>query len=847
MTGKQNTVGIITDRLGSMNCSKCNERLDISEFELFDKFACPECGTEQTVPAQLGNFHLIDVMGTGGMGAVYLAIDKSLNRNVALKVMHKAYGKDSKFYKDFQREAQATARLNHVNVVQVYSLGEEKEQPYIVMELVEGGRLDTEAESKTGRDLEELVLNTAIGVGQGLQAAADAGIIHGDIKPANILFDNYGQPKVVDFGLARFAGSTEGAGEIWGTPYYIAPEKARSKKEDARSDQYSLGATLWHVLAGRPPFEGDTPTDVVIARLKAPAPDIRDVNPDVSEKTASLLKRMMADEPNRRYPNYHSMAADARKVLSELPAAPSSGKGRRLMPTTTIQKRDAAAISAATSSGAPAAKKGPPIGAILGGVILVAAIVAGGIILMKPPKEKPKGTMLNDFQREQQRKRAEALKRTQAKSQNKATGSSSGNVSNSSSTDAKPFSDEQIQNLNLSVSSFLTGAFDSVSKLNGVIKNSPKDKTAYQWANLHNALYLLLNDDSGEAKKMAKKMAGLRINYNDDALKEKPELFCNFIAGSITEEQLDQGLTGTAEWYAAYGKFIKSLMRAAKGNMEEVEELSAVYKKGDPEDWRQVWAVLAESFNKQAKEMNSFLSDGELSGSEINDINTDFYLLWRNVTAKAPKAAAAVVKKAAPVVKKPRKGSKADVAAKKLASEAANAEMATVKKLGAEQVENIKKKEFKTALTNLEALAAELKTDGGKQTYSQYVEAHKMLNELHSLVIQGMKNSPYKGSISIGKPRYYKDETKVGIIARSGKKGLVSWYKINPADYTMLANYYLANSELPQTQIARSTFGLAYYIKVSGKAKEAENYATKAKVLDEKLTPLIKTFITEGK
>jgi serine/threonine protein kinase len=204
--------------------------------------------------------------------------------------------------------------LNHKNVVQIYSFGQHNGQPYIVMELVAGGKLDDLIAGSGGVD-ELKALQVHIEVTEGLMAASDVGLVHGDVKPANVLFGKTGEAKVVDFGLASYIGEQQQAGTVWGTPYYIAPEKARGKKVDFRSDIYSLGATLFHVLTGKPPFDGPTSNDVVMARLNQPAPKVTDFNPNIHSETAQMAARMLELDPAMRYPSYPALLIDMRNAL----------------------------------------------------------------------------------------------------------------------------------------------------------------------------------------------------------------------------------------------------------------------------------------------------------------------------------------------------------------------------------------------------------------------------------------------------------------------------------------------------------------------------------------------------
>lgn len=309
--------GVVVDRVEKVNCVGCQQMLDVSHLPSFSEFKCPHCDVSQRVPAQLGSFVLVERLGSGGMGVVYRAYDQKLGRFVALKVM-KHLGRDEDF-QQFCREAQATAQLNHPNVVQIYNFDQDQRlQPYIVMELVSEGRLDDKIAGGKQLD-EEFTLKTHIDVANGLKAASEFGLIHGDVKPENILFGSHGEAKVVDFGLAKFLGEAQQQpdGTIMGTPYYVAPEKARGKKVDFRSDIYSLGATLFHVLAGRPPFEGATAVDVVLARLHNPAPDISQFRSDLHPATIALVARMLEAEPIMRYPSYAALLVDLEGALEE--------------------------------------------------------------------------------------------------------------------------------------------------------------------------------------------------------------------------------------------------------------------------------------------------------------------------------------------------------------------------------------------------------------------------------------------------------------------------------------------------------------------------------------------------
>ena len=316
---------ILIERFEVIACSQCAQPIDTLSSTPFSLIHCPACGAEMRVPARFANFILLEQLGKGGMGSVYKAYDETLGRTVALKVMQQAIGQDRAFVEQFLQEARALAAINNPHIVQIYSYGEENGQPYIVMELVDGGRLDYIQEKQKALD-EVFVLQTAQQIIRGLQAANAAGMTHGDIKPANILYDRAGSAKVADFGLARFKGEKPKPGEVWGTPFYVAPEVVRGQAPNAGSDIYSLGGTLYHVLTGEPPFNGETVTDTVLLRFKEPPPNPRIFKNSISLKTAAILLRMLEMDPFARYPTYESLLKDITDALGLIREARSGTK-----------------------------------------------------------------------------------------------------------------------------------------------------------------------------------------------------------------------------------------------------------------------------------------------------------------------------------------------------------------------------------------------------------------------------------------------------------------------------------------------------------------------------------------
>ena len=287
---------------------------------------------------ETGNFLLERELGRGGMGGVYMGRDKMLDRPVAVKVMLKEYGADAEFVEKFKREAQAAARLIHPNIAQIYSYGIADGMPYIAMELVAGGSLD-QLMKNAGASIDiPRVMKICEQVAQALRCAADQGLVHGDVKPENVLLDANGNAKLVDFGLAAMQKDTN---EIWGTPYYIAPEKVKKELVDYRADMYSLGGTIYHALTGVAPFEGDDASAVVRKRFEgAPVPPSK-IRADISPQIDALVLKMLALNPADRFPSFEALLQEYSRVMATglissstganaQPASTSTG-GRKIM------------------------------------------------------------------------------------------------------------------------------------------------------------------------------------------------------------------------------------------------------------------------------------------------------------------------------------------------------------------------------------------------------------------------------------------------------------------------------------------------------------------------------------
>lgn len=273
----------------------------------------------------LGDFQVERMLGRGGMGEVYVARQISLNRQVALKVLRPDLLTKQNYLRRFEAEATAVAKLNHPNIVHVYTLGSTDNVRFIAMEYVQGTNLRDYLTKKGALDLPlaySIMRQSAVAIG----AAGEIGLVHRDIKPENILLTRKGQVKIADFGLCRDLDAEHlhltQPGVTMGTPLYMSPEQAQGHPTDHRSDLYSLGVTFYHMLTGQPPFKGETPFAVALKQIKEPPISMSVRRPEIPAELDRLVMRLMAKEPTDRYQSAAEMLRDLARV-KELIHAPS--------------------------------------------------------------------------------------------------------------------------------------------------------------------------------------------------------------------------------------------------------------------------------------------------------------------------------------------------------------------------------------------------------------------------------------------------------------------------------------------------------------------------------------------
>ncbi|MFZ2054648.1 MAG: serine/threonine-protein kinase [Candidatus Aminicenantales bacterium] len=315
---------------------------------------CGDCGTQlspseegspsvtQTLETSVGRleigccfaerYKILEELGKGGMGEVYRARDEKLDEEIALKVLKPEIAADKQTIERFKNELKFSRKIAHRHVCKMYDLNEEGETPFITMEYVKGKNLKSLIGEKAGLKERE-VIEMAKQVCEGLAEAHELGVVHRDLKPQNIMIDEKGNAKIMDFGIARSleAPGVTKAGVMIGTPDYISPEQAEGSPADHRSDIYSLGIILYEMAAGCIPFKGDTAFSLALKHKNQLPQDPRKVNARISEKLSRLILICMEKNRERRYQNTKELLADLRNIEDGFPLGQRSGLEERLL------------------------------------------------------------------------------------------------------------------------------------------------------------------------------------------------------------------------------------------------------------------------------------------------------------------------------------------------------------------------------------------------------------------------------------------------------------------------------------------------------------------------------------
>lgn len=304
-------------------CPYCQQNWLQPEASWGPGMACPSCGLPVAPGALLGRFQLVREISSGGLGSVHEAVDSNTGRLVAIKMLRPGVLGDPSAVARFAQEAQIAGSISHPNIAGVYEFGQEGGSCFLVMELLDHGSLA--AKIQAGRLPERDVLRVGLDVARGLQAASAKGLLHRDVKPGNIVFDPHGRAKLVDFGLAMpLEEVRRGEGGAWGSPYYVPPERLEGVAEDFRSDIYSLGASLFHAAAGRPPFKATSASVAAWKHLKAQRVSVKAFAPHLSEETASVINRCIERRPEDRYGNYFELIEALESALKHAMLSPET-------------------------------------------------------------------------------------------------------------------------------------------------------------------------------------------------------------------------------------------------------------------------------------------------------------------------------------------------------------------------------------------------------------------------------------------------------------------------------------------------------------------------------------------
>ncbi len=321
--------------------------------------------------ATLGDYDIYGELGRGGMAAVYLGLDLALNRKVAIKTMLPELVSREGMVQRFKREAQTAAGLNHPHIIQIYTVKQSKSLVYFVMKFIEGRSLESVIVDK-GQVPLPMAQTILSQVGSALDHAHKKGVVHRDVKPANIMIDEDGWAIVTDFGIAKVqeAGNLTATGTAIGTPHYMSPEQFHNKAVTGMSDQYSLGVVVYEMLSGKKPFDGGTYAEIITQHLFEPVPDIRGIRPELPPEVSETINRMMAKDPAQRFPDIesaiHALGTPASKkegdvVRTQMISLAKSGPQKKVrmsvpmspIPTSKKAPSPAATMAEARPKGAP--------------------------------------------------------------------------------------------------------------------------------------------------------------------------------------------------------------------------------------------------------------------------------------------------------------------------------------------------------------------------------------------------------------------------------------------------------------------------------------------------------------
>lgn len=293
-------------------------------------FQAEPAAVEPLIGREIGGYRILQLLGKGGMGRVYKALQLSLDRIVAIKILSKQYADNALFIERFKHEAMALAQLSHPNIVAVYDVGDSQGFYYFSMEYMAGGTIAQRI--SRGRKLSpEKALKMMIDVARGLTYAEEKGIVHRDIKPENMMLDRHDNVKICDLGIAHSINEAQVPAEpqgVFGSPHYIAPEQAKGAAPDHRSDIYSLGAAFYRILTGRTMFRGASARDIILKHLREEPISPKELEPRLPVSLSRAIEKMTRKNPEERYQNAHLVVAALENIRQRMQGPVISKAGR---------------------------------------------------------------------------------------------------------------------------------------------------------------------------------------------------------------------------------------------------------------------------------------------------------------------------------------------------------------------------------------------------------------------------------------------------------------------------------------------------------------------------------------
>jgi len=800
--------------------------MDVTGRAAFSQINCPNCGTELTIPVMLGQFLLVERMGSGGMGAVYRALDSALNRFVAIKVMKASLGVDAKLVESFIREAQAAAALNHRNIVQIYSCGQEKGQPYIVMELVTGGKMNhmfTKAEPMD----EVKLLKVALDVAEGLKAANEVGLVHGDIKPENVLIDNSGTAKIVDFGLAQFVNAQKNRGEIWGTPYYISPERARGNLADHRSDIYSLGATMFHALSGEPPFDGKTAADVVLARLKHPPPDLKELRPGLQSQTVELINRMMAADPYLRYPNSASLKSDMNAALQAAKDA-----------KTTVKQKNKH-------------KKKSKASLIVAGVTMAVLIGLGYSVVSWYQKEKAKPPPTPVKSRPSAKAPAtEKAKPPEPEEQVFTMEEVKGRDGKiRQRMNIKIFSPEEEVRLMEAARMLAEGDnAGSLRKLQELGRELPRNSARSLWIPLLQTIHYWSANDDKRAVAALEQIVRAKISQKEDHPNHMPQVMARFLLGRLSDAELVKYRDTWPAWFGDMTDLLSGMQSLSKGGIAEGQRKLNVYlarKSSEPawvygyepavQSWVRMMAELEDLYRQVNRQLNAGLAEPARAA---------LLSYQKSVPPMLAGQVSGGLQKAADTAREQK--ATTELTAARTRRMLVQKDLDRIDAVMAEMTPLIvRNRDYRRVSLSISTLPSEMQTDQGREAAKWAREVVERLDSLKAFLIRSIDAQPFTRADGSDLGGDVISATTLGLRVSLDGRTITThnWDTVPVRTLVRMAEFYANLPGTPDNDRAEAFVSLALFCLYNGALEPANTYARRAASLQPERLPLIRRLL----